>query len=55
MLPLHAQDRGPVHHTELAVPTLHRLALGAELKVCQFEPPHTPFIGVDEAVLGAEQ
>ena len=40
---VHAQ--GPEPLTELAVPALQRLVLGAEVKLCPLADPHWPFTG----------
>ncbi len=43
--PLHVHDHGPEPFTGLAVPALHRLLVGAVVKVCPFEEPHEPSTG----------
>ena len=52
--PLQVQYHGPDPETEEANPALHKLVVGAVLKVDPLDDPQTPFIGVG-AVLFAEQ
>ena len=44
--PLQLHDQGPLPLTVVAVPELHRLVVGAAVKVPPFDAPHTPFIGL---------
>ena len=41
--PVQFQFHGPVPVTELAVPALHRLVVGADVKLPPLAVPHTPF------------
>ncbi len=45
--PVQLHVQGPVPLTDVAVPALQRLAVGAVVKVPPLDEPHTPFTGVD--------
>jgi len=41
--PLQFHVQGPVPETDDAVPEEHRLAVGADVKLCPLADPHAPF------------
>ena len=53
--PVQLQVHGPVPVTALALPAVHRLALGAAVKVPLFAVPHSPLTGVGVNVATTEQ